>query len=289
MRPPLLKNIESAVQSLTLQHLDDPYFDPNWHFHPHYQLFTVLEGKGTRLVGDSIQPFEPGDTVFLGPDIPHLWRCEENYFQPDSTLMTRGIVLYFQEGFLGKDFFDRPEFFSIRELLKLSARGLSYKGDTRDMIIEELIQWSDLSAFDRLIRLLQLLNTLAHSTDSVPLTSYGYVNNFKPSETERMQKVHTYILQNFTREIRLSEIASLAGMSEGAFCRYFKVRANKTVTDFISEVRIGHACRLLVNKEWNIARIAFECGFDTLSNFNRQFKKITLQTPTAYRNTLIGE
>lgn len=289
MKPPLLKNINSAVESVTLQHLSDPFFDPNWHFHPHYQLFTVLEGKGTRLVGDSVQPFEPGDTVFLGPDIPHLWRCEERYFQADSNLSTRGIVLYFQEGFLGKDFFDKPEFFAIKELLKLSHRGLSYKGEVRDLIIKELTAWPDLGAFDRIIRLLQLLNLLAYSAEGLPLASYGYINNFKPSETERMQKVHTYILQNFTRDIRLGEIASLAGMSEGAFCRYFKVRANKTVMDFISEIRIGHACKLLVDKEWSVAQIAYESGFDTLSNFNRQFKNITCQTPTAYRNALIGE
>lgn len=289
MRPPLLKNIESPVMSLTLQNLYDPYFDPNWHFHPHYQLFVVLEGKGTRLVGDSVQPFEPGDTVFLGPDIPHLWRCEETYFQPDSELMTHGIVLYFQEGFLGDDFFEKPELYAVKELLEYARRGLSFKGESQKLIKNELIQWSDLSGFDRLIRLLQLLNTLAHTTDGTPLASYGYVNNYKISETARMQKVHTYILQNFSQNITLSEIASLAGMSEGAFCRYFKARANKTVTDFISEIRIGHACKLLVNQEWSVAQIAYESGFDTLSNFNRQFKKITSQTPTAYRNTLMGE
>lgn len=289
MKPPLLKNIESPVMSVTIQNLYDPYFDPNWHFHPHYQLFTVLEGKGTRLVGDSIQSFEPGDTVFLGPDIPHLWRCEEPYFQPDSGMMTHGIVLYFQEGFLGKDFFDRPEFFPVKELLQHARRGLSYKGVTRELIRQELTRWPELNGFDRLIRLLQLLNTLAHSTDGEPLTSYGYVNNFKPSETERMQKVHNYILENFSKNIRLAEIASLAGMSEAAFCRYFKARANKTVTDFISEIRIGHACKLLVNQEWTIAQIAFESGFDTLSNFNRQFKKVTGKTPSGYKNTLIGE
>ncbi len=289
MKPPLLKNIESPVMSVTIQNLYDPYFDPNWHFHPHYQLFTVLEGKGTRLVGDSIQSFEPGDTVFLGPDIPHLWRCEEPYFQTDSGMMTHGIVLYFQEGFLGKDFFDRPEFFPVKELLQHARRGLSYKGVTRELIRQELTRWPELNGFDRLIRLLQLLNTLAHSTDGEPLTSYGYVNNFKPSETERMQKVHNYILENFSKNIRLAEIASLAGMSEAAFCRYFKARANKTVTDFISEIRIGHACKLLVNQEWTIAQIAFESGFDTLSNFNRQFKKVTGKTPSGYKNTLIGE
>lgn len=287
MKSPLLKNIENTVTSFTIQELRAPYFDPNWHFHPHYQLFVVLEGQGTRLVGDSVQRFDVGDTVFLGPDIPHLWRSDARYFEAQSNLHTHGIVLYFQEDFLGQGFFDRPEFYAIKELLQFSRRGISYMGQACELIRTELLLMKQLSSFDRVIHLLQLLNQLANVTEMKPLTSYGYVNHFKPSETERMQKVHTYILQNFSSEMRLAEIASLAGMSEAAFCRYFKARANKTLTDFISEIRIGHACKLLVEKEWTIAQIAFESGFDTLSNFNRQFKKITGQTPSAYKHTLV--
>ncbi len=285
MKPALLKNIESSTASLTIQELEEPHFDPNWHFHPHYQLFTVLEGTGSRLIGDSIRPFEAGDTVFLGPDIPHLWRSDAAYFDKASTQTTRGIVLYFQEEFFGKEFLAKSELYPVEQLLGASKRGIAYTGETRDVIVHELKKLHDSDGFDRIIGVLKLLNTLAHSTEGVPITSRDYTNTYKVSETERMQKVHTYVWQHFKDGIRLGEAASLAGMSEAAFCRYFRARANKTFTDYVSEIRIGHASKLLLDTTWTISQIAYESGFDTLSNFNRNFKKLTRQTPRDYRGT----
>jgi AraC-like DNA-binding protein len=285
MKPALLKNIESPTASLTIQRLEEPHFDPNWHFHPHYQLFTVLEGTGSRLIGDSIRPFEAGDTVFLGPDVPHLWRSDAAYFEKDSTEITRGIVLYFQEEFFGKDFLAKSELNPVEQLLGESKRGIAYTGKTRETIINELNKLLTSNGFERIIGLLKLLNTLAHSSDGQPISSPDYTNNYKVSETERMQKVHTYVWQHFKHDIRLGEAASLAGMSEAAFCRYFRARANKTFTDYVSEIRIGHASKLLLDTTWTISQIAYESGFDTLSNFNRNFKKLTRQTPRDYRST----
>ncbi|MBU1820723.1 MAG: cupin domain-containing protein, partial [Bacteroidetes bacterium] len=213
MKPALLKNIESPVSSLTIQELEEPHFDPNWHFHPHYQLFTVLEGTGSRLIGDSIQQFEPGDTVFLGPDVPHLWRSDAIYFEKNSPLVTRGIVLYFKKDFLGRDFLSKPEMNPIERLLQEAKRGICYTGSTREKIRQELGKLRCCDGFERIIQTLNLLNTLAHSTEGAPITSSGYVNTFKVSETERMQKVHNYVWQHFKDEIRLGEAASLAGMS----------------------------------------------------------------------------
>lgn len=283
MKPALLKNIESHTGSLTIQELKESHFDPNWHFHPHYQLFTVLEGTGTRLIGDSIRHFEPGDTVFLGPDVPHLWRNDNEYFKKDSGLETHGIVLYFQEDFLGNEFLNKPEMKAIQQLLLESKRGFVYAGNTREVIRKALSALINIEGFERILRTLELLNLLAHSADSQPITSFNYVNTYKVSETERMQKVNNYVLQHFKNEIRLGEAASLAGMSEAAFCRYFKTRSNKTFTDFVSEIRIGHACKLLIETTYTISQIAYESGFDTLSNFNRNFKKTTGQTPRDYR------
>ncbi|MPR33278.1 AraC family transcriptional regulator [Salmonirosea aquatica] len=285
MKPALLKNIESPTASLTIQQLEEPHFDPNWHFHPHYQLFTVLEGTGSRLIGDSIRPFEAGDTVFLGPDIPHLWRSEATYFEKESTQKTRGIVLYFQEDFLGKEFLAKSELHPVEQLLRESKRGIAYSGKARTAIVSTLGKLLVSDGFERIIGLLKLLNTLAHSTEGQPITSHNYTNTYKVSETERMQKVHNYVWQHFKDDIRLGEAASLAGMSEAAFCRYFRARANKTFTDYVSEIRIGHATKLLLDTSWTISQIAYESGFDTLSNFNRNFKKLTRQTPREYRST----
>jgi AraC-like DNA-binding protein len=283
MKAPIHKNVESQVRSVTVHELKESHFDPNWHFHPHYQLFTVLEGTGKRLIGDSIQTFEPGDTVFLGPDIPHLWRSDPAYFGGSPELVTHGIVLYFQEDFLGKDFFEKPEMLHLKQLLIDSKRGIAYKGEMRAHIREELLELRNTEGFLGILRLLILLNKLAHSTCGSPIASYGYVNTYKVSETERMQKVHNYVLQHFAQEIRLGDVASLAGMSEAAFCRYFKARSNKTFIDFVNEIRIGHACKLLLEDQWTIAQIAYDSGFDSLSNFNRNFKRYIGHTPREYK------
>jgi AraC-like DNA-binding protein len=283
MKAPIHKNIESQVRSVTVQELIEPHFDANWHFHPHYQLFTVLEGTGKRLIGDSVQTFGPGDTVFLGPDVPHLWRSDAHFFEGDPALHTHGIVLYFQEDFLGKDFLERNEMLAIRQLLFDSKRGIEYKGELREHIRTELGEIRNLEGFQSVLRLLNLLNRLAHDPGGSPIASYGYVNTYKVSETERMQKVHSYVLQHFSQEIRLGDVASLAGMSEAAFCRYFKARANKTFIDFVNEIRIGHSCKLLLEDKWTIAQIAYDSGFDSLSNFNRNFKRYIGHTPREYK------
>lgn len=283
MKAPIHKNVESQVRSVTVHELRESHFDPNWHFHPHYQLFTVLEGTGKRLIGDSIQTFEPGDTVFLGPDIPHLWRSDPAYFGGSPELFTHGVVLYFQEDFLGKDFFEKPEMLHLKQLLIDSKRGIEYKGFMRDHIREELLELRNAEGFHGILRLLTLLDKLAHGTGGSPIASYGYVNTYKVSETERMQKVHNYVLQHFAQEIRLGDVASLAGMSEAAFCRYFKARSNKTFIDFVNEIRVGHACKLLLEDQWTIAQIAYDSGFDSLSNFNRNFKRYIGHTPREYK------
>jgi AraC-like DNA-binding protein len=283
MKAPIHKNIESQVRTVTIQELKAPHFDPNWHFHPHYQLFTVLEGTGKRLIGDSVQTFGPGDTVFLGPDVPHLWRSDAAYFDTSSTLLTHGVVLYFQEDFLGKDFLDKPEMLALKQLLNDSKRGIEYKGDLRGHIRSELMSIMHSEGFQTIIQLLTLLDKLAHEAGGSPISSYGYVNTYKVSETERMQKVHNYVLQHFSQEIRLGDVASLAGMTEAAFCRYFKARSNKTFIDFVNEIRIGHACKLLLEDKWTIAQIAYDSGFDSLSNFNRNFKRYIGHTPREYK------
>lgn len=283
MRVALEKNIENRISSFTVLELIESHFDPNWHFHPHYQLFTVIEGSGTRFIGDSIQHFEEGDTVFLGPNIPHLWRSDKPYFEHNSELKAHGIVVYFTEDFLGNDFFQKPEMVQLQHFLKNGLRGLEFNGDTRQYLIDELKGLTRSSGFEAIIKLLTILNNLSKSSEFEYITSLGYTNTHKISETERMQKVHEYVIKHFKEEIRLSEISEMVNMTESAFCRYFKNRTNKTFSDFVSEIRIGHACKLLSQDKQSIAQICFDSGFNTLSNFNKQFKEVVGKTPSEYQ------
>ncbi|MVM41377.1 helix-turn-helix domain-containing protein [Spirosoma sp. HMF3257] len=286
MKQPLRKDLEPVAASFTVKELVEPHFDPNWHFHPHYQLFLVEEGTGTRFIGDSIKPFVPGDLVFLGPNLPHLWRSDQAYFSKQSKLITKGIVVYFTGDFLGTAFFEQQEMAPLRQLLGHARQGLEWTGPTRNRTAAALRHLTTQPiTFDRILSLLTLLNDLSHATDYQYLTSAGYTNTVKPTETDRMQLVHDYVLGHFPDDLSLDKVADLAGMTSPAFCRYFKARANKTFSEFVSEVRIGHACKLLMNGKLSITQISFESGFRTLSNFNRQFKDITGQTPSTYVKT----
>jgi len=291
MKPLLKKSLESLNQSYIVRNLKEPYFDPNWHFHPHYQLFTVIEGTGTRFIGDNIRHFEAGDTVFLAPNMPHLWRSDRAYFERDSTLQTQGIVVYFTEDFLGKDFFEKPEMYAIKNLFTTSERGLdlTHSHSLKATIVSDLFELDALSGFDGILKLLSILQKLSKCTDYQFIASVNYENTHKISETERMRQVHEYVLKHYKEKISLSEVAALANMSEAAFCRYFKTRTNKTFSDFVREIRIGHACKLLLAGKMSIAQVSYESGFNTVSNFNSQFKTMKGQSPKQYQKLYVGE
>lgn len=287
MKPLLKKSLESLNQSYFVRTLKESHFDPNWHFHPHYQLFTVVEGVGTRFIGDDIRHFEAGDTVFLAPNMPHLWRSERAYFDRDNALQTQGIVVYFTADFLGEDFFDKPEMYVLKQLLINSERGLDLKNALRESVVTDLKILNTLDGFEGILKLLNILHTLAQSSEYQFIASAGYENTYKVSETERMRLVHEYVLKHYKEKIGLSAVAALSNMTEAAFCRYFKNRSNKTFLEFVNEIRIGHACKLLVDDKISIAQVCYESGYNTVSNFNSQFKALKGTSPKQYQKMYV--
>lgn len=269
--------------AFVVKELIAPFFDKNWHFHPEYQLFLVLKGKGTRFVGDDMKPFKEFDLVFTGPNLPHLWRNDQEYFDKSTGLMTHGIVVYFPEDFLGNTLLEKEEFESIKILLQKSNRGLEITGETNKALQEMMYELVRLKGLDRIIQLLKILEVIAQSVDCHPIVKAGYINLNKESEKDRMSQVYEFVMANFKYQIRLEEVASLANMTISSFSRYFKSRMNKSFSGFLSDVRISHACRLLHNEALNVSEICYESGFNTLSNFNRQFKDKMGITPMAYK------
>ena len=283
MKPLLEKSIENLNQSYLVKTLKEPFFDPNWHFHPHYQLFTVIKGTGTRFIGDDIRHFNIGDTVFLAPNMPHLWRSDREYFEKDSQLMTEGIVVYFKEDFLGSEFFEKSEMYDIKTLLKKSERGLDLTGQLKEELVNDLKNLPVDSGFQGIIKILSILDKLSKSTDYQYIASTTYSNTHKISETERMRRVHEYVLKHFKENINLSTVASLSNMTDAAFCRYFKSRTNKTFSDFVKEIRIGNACKMLQDENKSISQTCYESGYNTVSNFNNQFKSLKGVSPKQYQ------
>lgn len=272
-------------QSLVVKYLLDPYFDPNWHFHTEYQLFTVLEGSGTRFVGDNIAPFEAEEIVLTGPNLPHLWRSDESYFAANQAEATAGIVIYFREEIFASAFLDRKEGQKIRHLLELSRRGILIRGRFAERLIGLKRAMLKAEGFSLVLALLEILHLISEGAELEPIASIGYQPTLRPMDKEKLNRVQNYIFEHFRSGLNLEEAASIANMSPSAFSRYFKQRTHKRFSDFVSELRIGHACKLLLQDRWTISSVAFESGFNTLSNFNKQFKTITGKSPREYRRT----
>ncbi len=283
MKAPLQKSPIPSSQIFVAKLLEDPYFDPNWHFHPEFQLFTVLEGTGTRFVGDNIQRFQANDLVFTGPNLPHLWRSDQEYHSGSSNLTTKGIVIYFQEDFLGDYLLQKDELFKIKQLLLKANQGMHILGKTAVKIRKQMQSILHLQSFSAVLQLLNIVHILANSTDYQLLAGETYNNNLKRADTDRMNRVYDYIMEHFRRKISLEEVANLVYMTPTSFSRFFKSHSNKTFSQLLSEVRIGHASKLLIEQDVPIAQACFKSGFYTLSNFNRQFKRIHKISPSDYK------
>ena len=284
MKVAVQKSPISHNQTFEIKFLKDQHFDSNWHFHPEYQIFVVLKGTGTRFIGDHVSPFREGDVVFTGPDLPHVWRSDLEYFEHNSMLWTEGIVIYFHEDFLGHELLHKNELYWIRQLFAKAKQGMEFIGPTSDKIkslMQDLLLAKD---FDSVLMLLNILNVMSHTSEYRLLSSEGYTNSLKESDTERMNRVYAYVMRNFRERITLNEAAAIANMTPTSFSRYFKTHANKTFSDFVTEIRIGYSCKLLIEKKVNISQACYESGFQTLSNFNRQFKAVTHLSPMQYRN-----
>ena len=289
------KSVKNAFQksripegkAFVISELIAPYFDVNWHFHSEYQLFTVLKGRGTRFIGDHMEPFKEGDMVLTGPNLPHLWKNDKAYHHPDKKLGVHGIVIYFPDNFLNDSVFRLEEFESIALMLKKSIRGIQIKGKTNQTVRDLMFEQLDLKGGDSIIHLLKILQTIADSKDCDLITGAGYINTNKESEKDRMGLVYEYVMQNFQEKVSLEVAAQLSNLSVSAFSRFFKSRVNKSFSDFLTEVRISHACKLLHETDLNISEISYDCGFFTLSNFNKLFKERINMTPVQYRKEFL--
>ncbi len=288
MKNPLQKSRIPEGRSFIINELIAPFFDVNWHFHSEYQLFVVLKGKGTRFIGDHMQSFKEGDMVLTGPDLPHLWKNDKTYQNPEKSNGVHGIVIYFPDNFLNDSVFSLNEFESIAAMLKKSIRGIEISGKTNQTVREMMMELLDLKGGASIIHLLKILQVLADSTDCKLIADAAYINTNKESERDRMGHVYEYVMQNFQGKVSLEEAAQLSNLSVSAFSRFFKSRVNKSFSDFLTEVRISHACKLLHESDLNISEISYECGFFTLSNFNKLFKERIKMTPIQYRKEFMN-
>lgn len=283
MKPQLLKIAPSPGSSFNLFVQEVPFFATPWHYHPEYEIVLVLESTGKKFVGSNVSTFQPGDLCMIGAYLPHYYRNDEQYYINDQNIKARSLVIHFGEEFLGSHFFDLPECQAIKLLLERSKRGLSFGELTLNKVSAKIKDLENLSGIQRLMELVAILSLLSDAQDVEELTTNS-VSLQNEVDSARINGVLAFVTQNYRQEIQLSDAAKLANMSESAFSRYFKKRTRRTFSQFVLEMRIEHACKLLVEDKMSVSAISLESGFNNLSNFNRQFKLLKKTTPLAYRS-----
>jgi AraC-like DNA-binding protein len=267
--------LQQGTSSFYAYQFQVPFFEFKWHYHPEYELTYIVKGNGYRIVGNTYENYTEGDLVLLGPNLPHTWTgkaIENESFE--------AIVIQFSKEFI-TSFLGFDEAYSIKKLLENSARGIAFEA-TQELVqaIKTLIEKEGL---DRILQLIFALNQLAQSNYTLITPNTFHTIASKKSEL-RINEVCLFIQNNFNSNITLKQVASQIYLTESNFCKFFKKATGKTFSDYLNEIRINEASRLLLQTDKTISQISFECGFETLSYFNRVFLKKKNQTPSVFRN-----
>jgi len=284
MKPVFEKVPKRQWESFHCEVVRGPDYGTRWHFHPEYQLTLAVQSSGHRVVGDNIGTLADGDLVLLGANLPHVWHQDAG----TRARQVHAIIVRFDETFLGRDFFTLPEVEPVRRLLQRAARGLEVRGSTRTAVTAHMLRIAQGDGLSRVIELLSILDALARSTELRTLATASYEPKLESADQGRMERVVDFIHSHLTEEIDRERLARLAHLSLGAFSRFFHSRTGKTVPEYINEVRIGRACRMLAEDAGNITDIAMDCGYRNLANFNRRFREVVGTTPSAYRQKFRG-
>ncbi|MFC0772816.1 AraC family transcriptional regulator [Terrimonas alba] len=285
---PLFTQIGKTPQdNLIVVKREVPYWDTPFHFHPECELVYTLSGTGKRIIGDRIEVFGPGDMVFLGPNIPHVWYSDPSFYKNDNNRQAIAIVVYFSKEIFGEKFFQLEETQLLKEFLKKAERGLKIQGRTFEQIAAMLSNMVESNGMQKIVGLMQVLECLAGSEEVQSLASITYKNSYDTKDNHKIDEVFLYLNKNFMRDISMPEVAELCHMTPQSFCRFFKARTKSTFIDFLNDIRISHARKLLIeSEEQTIAEIAYLCGYKNLSNFNKLFKIKTKLTPKEYKRNL---
>lgn len=287
MRPQLLKVTKEIRHSFSVRQDLVPYINNRWHYHQEVELIHFRKGEGTQFVGDSIRQFKNGDVVLVGSGLPHYWRFNDTYFDENKPAEADIRVCHFNENFWGEQFLQLPENIKIRNVLEKAKRGLQITGKTRVVVAEFLDVLLHTEGPHRIMLLTQALTAIAECPHLQSLSSIGFKHEMPENENDRINAIYDFSLKNFKRPIQLDEIASVANISPNSFCRYFKSKTSKTFSQFLIEVRVGYACKLLIENKMSIKQLCFESGFNNFTSFHKYFKLITGKSPLSYQKEFI--
>lgn len=252
-----------------------------WHFHPEYELVLNIQGNGTRIVGDSVELFDHYDLVLIAGNIPHSW----NYYKNDRSLPEKhGIMVHFRQSSLGDAFLSQHELRSVKDLLFQAERGIGFSVEDAGKAEKHLTQMIGSRGIDKMIDFFNVLRIMCLSEKKVLLCSENYKQAYDERGNKKMSDVYNYIRENYFRPITLEKISKIAGMHPFTFSRFFKKNCGAGFVEYLNRVRTNKACYLLRETDYLVQDIAVECGFASISNFNKQFSKAEGISPRDYRN-----
>ncbi len=286
-KPNFLKIIPPIQNSLVIK--TDRSLGTPWHFHPEVELLYSIKGRGTNFVGNSIHSIEEGELLLFGKNLPHTRLGDKEYYNVNAHERPEAIVIQFRENFLGDTFFEVSELAHLKELLTRSSRGLRFSGIVRERVVTKICKIRELSGLPSILELLSVLDLLASSKEYTYINPVDYVVKAHEKSSTKINQVYEYTISNFRENIALEHVASLTNQSRSGFCRYFKTHTRKSYIEYLTEIRIAYACELLREGNHDVTRASFASGFNNLSNFNRQFKKVMNVTPKEYRQTCMNK
>jgi AraC-like DNA-binding protein len=288
MKPQLLKVSNDLTRSFSSRQ-DKVPTNNRWHYHPEVELIYFKKGNGTQFIGDNIQRFQSGDVILLGANLPHYWRFDDVYLENNIASNVDISVIHFCDNFWGDAFLNLPENKVIRSTLDKAKRGIQITGDDK-LKISALIETIVFTEGPKKIMLLmEALMEIAGSKQTDVISSIGFMNDFHQSENDRINAIYDHSIANFKRKIAMEEMAAIANISPNSFCRYFKSRTRKTYSQFINEIRVGHACKLLIDNKINVKQICYESGFHNFASFHKYFKGITGKSPLSYQKEFLSK
>ena len=272
---PLVEHISDDLnKSFHCRHFEQDSFKFILHRHQEYELTLILEGNGRRFVGDNISEFTKDDLVFIGPNLPHTWYSKKK---------GETIVIQFKESFLGNDFIALPEMRNVKTLFENSTYGLTFGKKISTQIGKKILTLEKANSIKKIITLLEILEILSSTNDVVKLSKKKFTKNSEAKNVNRIDSVFSFINENYTKNISLQNISEIASLNSNSFCRFFKYTTGKSFSAYVANLRIGTACKMLIETDLPISQISFNSGYMNLSNFNRKFLELKKISPRNYR------
>lgn len=273
---------KSSARSIHLQHDQVPHFYDLLHCHEEVQFSLITKGRGMFTIGGQLGRFTEGEVYLLGSNVPHVFRNDQRWYHDQALQEAEMFSIFFGKDGLLKSL-ALPEFQDIRDLLDVAQRGLKLKAEQVQTLNKSLLELWSLPPAGQVIQLLQILDSFSAVEHWEPVSSHASPVMPHRDDYERLKDLFKFLMDNFTRQVKLEEVATVVHLSPAAFCRFFKQRTRKTFVEFLNEIRVNHACRLLVESDLPVGEICYASGFNNLANFNRQFRRISGATPLNWR------